>query len=175
MYKTFNTSTAGTTLQEKQAYWHDSIKAVIYDLDMEFDDSSYFQGLTECCDLGSVQMTRVKSSAVSYRRHDRHCDGTDPQILVCLPLVGEVELDQLGRRTKCKPGEFVLEHSDAPYRFQYGGENDMLVLRIPEAILRARARDPDRCPAGADHRPPRYPDIPPLAPGSSWASRPAAP
>lgn len=144
MYRTFNTSTAGTTLKEKQTYWHDSIKAVIFDLDIEFDDSSCFDGLTEFCDLGSVQLTRVKSSAVSYRRHARHCDGMNSQILVCLPLVGEVELDQLGRKTKCKPGEFVLEHGDAPYRFEYGGDNDMWVLQIPEAIVRARARNPDR-------------------------------
>jgi AraC-like DNA-binding protein len=144
MYRSFHTSSAGESLRDRQSFWHAAIKSVIYEVDMEFNDSPSFEGLTECCEFGAVQLTRVKSAAVRYRRHDRHCDGLDPQILVCMPVVGEVELDQLGRRTRSEPGQFMLEYSDTPYQFQYGGECDMWALRIPEVMLRARTRSPSR-------------------------------
>lgn len=144
MYRVFDTTMAGASVGEKQSFWHDTVKSVMYELDMEFDDSAEFHGMVECCDLGGVQWIKVKSSPVSYRRHSRHCDGRAPQILVCVPLVGEVELDQLGRRTRCGPGQFTLEHSDSPYQFEYGAESDMWALRIPETMLQARARSPSR-------------------------------
>jgi AraC-like DNA-binding protein len=144
MHRTLDTTTAGASVKDQRSFWHSAIKSVIYECDMEFEDSESFHGFTECCDLGDVQLTRVKSSPMSYRRHDGHCDGSDPQILVCAPLAGQVELDQLGRRTRARPGQFLLEHSDAPFKFTAENESDLWALRIPEEMLRARARSPSR-------------------------------
>ena len=144
MHSFLNTSKAGDTVQEKHSFWYDSIKSGVFELDIEFDGATSFYGMTESCELGSVRLTRIKSTAVNYHRHPRHCDGIDPRFLVCIPLAGEVELDQLGRRTRCAPGRMLLEHSDEPYRFHYGNTSDMWTLLMPESMLEVRARNPMR-------------------------------
>jgi len=144
MYKALDTTMAGISLRDKQSFWHEAVKTMLYELDMKFDGSADFRGMTESCTLGDVQWTRFKSKPVSYRRHNRHCDGGAPQILVCAPLWRPTELTQFGRSTRCEPGQLMLEYSDAPYHFQYGMENDMWTLRIPESMLKARVRNPER-------------------------------
>lgn len=127
--------------REKRRLWHASIKSAIFELDMKFDDSADFHGSSESFDFGSVNLTRVESTPVSYHRHHRLCDGADPRFLICLPLVGEVELQQLGRRTRCRPGGMLLEHSDEPYLFEYGSASSMWTVLMPQSMLEARARN----------------------------------
>lgn len=135
-----STSTAGDSVEEKHRFWHESIKSAIFELDMKFAGSAHFHGSTESFDFGSVNLTRVESTPVSYHRHRRLCDGADPRFLICLPLAGEVELQQLGRQTRCRPGGMLLEHSDEPYLFEYGSVSSMWTVLIPQAMLEARAR-----------------------------------
>jgi hypothetical protein len=138
MHREFDTSTVGPGIEAKKSYWRDTVSSIFYQLDCDVGDSTTFDARAECWDLADIRLTRLKSSPTRYTRRRQDCDGRETQILVAVPMVGSVELDQLGRR--CLPGQFVLEYSDAPYNFQYGAESDMLAVRIPESMLQSRAR-----------------------------------
>ena len=144
MYRIFDTSTVGPAAQEKQRFWRDTVTSVFYQVSCDIGNLSAFDGNIECRELGNIRLIRLKSAQARYARLRQDCDGREPQILVCIPIAGSVELDQLGRHLCCLPGQFLLEYSDAPYNFQYGADADMLVLRIPESMLLSRARSPSR-------------------------------
>jgi len=119
--------------------WKEVVATALFDLELEPKHGTEFFGRARCFDFGKIQLVRFASSAMRYRRLQRHCSGAEPQILVSLPLSNEVEFEQFGRRTRCGHGQFLLEHSEAPYEFQYSDACDMWVLRVPEAMLQSRA------------------------------------
>lgn len=144
MHAVFDTSKAGTTVQEKQRFWRDTVSSIFYQLNCHMGNLPTFDGRSECWGLGNIRLIRLKSTQARYTRLRQDCDGREPQILVCLPIVGSVEFDQIGRHLRCLPGQILLEYSDAPYNFQYGSGADMLAVRIPEAMLESRTRNPSR-------------------------------
>ncbi len=144
MYKVLDTAMAGTALGDKQRFWYQAIQSSVYELDIRFDAAKDLQGMVENCALGSVQWTRVKSVPLYYLRREKHCGGQAPQILLSVPLVGQIEFEQFSRRISCRRGSFLLEHSGSPYRFGYDTPSDLWAIRIPEDMLRSRLRDPAR-------------------------------
>lgn len=144
MYRVFDTSTVGPSTQQKHRFWRDTVSSLFYQLNCDMGNLPTFDGRIECWELGNIRLMRLKSAQARYTRLRQDCDGRETQILVCLPIVGCVELDQIGRHPRCLPGQFLLEYSDAPYNFQYGSDADMLALRIPEAMLQSRTRNPSR-------------------------------
>lgn len=144
MSKVFDTTTAGTALEDKQRFWYRAIQSSVYELDISFGSTGDFRGMVENCVLGDVHWTRVKSAPLHYQRNSKHCDGRSPQILLCVPLVGQTEFEQFGRQITCPRGHFMLEHNDSPYRFSYNKNIDLWAIRIPEEMLRIRLRSPER-------------------------------
>jgi AraC-like DNA-binding protein len=118
--------------------WKDTVKSLFFDLELDFASPETFEGDAHRWDVGDLRLIRFASSAVSYHRLKKHCDGNEPQILVSVPLSSSLEFEQLGRRIRCEPGQFLLEHSNAPYEFRYGERSDMWVLRVPEVMLQCR-------------------------------------
>jgi AraC-like DNA-binding protein len=144
MLRVLDTTTAGIALEDKLDFWRSAIKSVVYELDITFGSSADFQGIAENCSLGKVQWTRIQSMPIHYQRHKRHYAGQDAQILLCVPLLGRTEFTQFGRHIHCSRGQFMIEHSNEPYRFGYDSNVDLWAIRIPEDMLRIRVRDPAR-------------------------------
>lgn len=129
---------------EATTAWTEVVASIFFDMELELPNSASFSGKAECWEFGSLRLTRFESSSVKYKRLKRHCDGNEPQILVSVPLVSTIEFEQLGRQIRCEPGEFLLEHSNAPYEFRYAERSDMWVLKVPEAMLKSRAGSASR-------------------------------
>src|SRR5690606_33893046 len=140
MSKVFDTSTAGTALEDKQRFWYRAIQSSVYELDISFGSTTDFGGTVENCVLGDVHWSRIKSVPLQYKRSSKHCDGRSPQILLCVPLVGQTEFEQFGRQISSPRGHFMLEHNDSPYRFSYKNHSDLWAIRIPEEMLAIRMR-----------------------------------
>ncbi|TAL75489.1 MAG: AraC family transcriptional regulator [Burkholderiaceae bacterium] len=153
MLKVLDTTTAGIELEDKLLFWRRAIKSVVYELDITFSSSKEFRGIAENCPLGDVQWTRIKSMPIQYQRHKQHYAGQAPQILLCVPIVGRTEFTQFGRYIHCQQGQFMLEHSNEPYKFSYDKDIDLWAIRIPEDMLRTRVHDPARfCAINFDGR-----------------------
>ena len=60
------------------------------------------------------------------------------------PLLGPVDVRQIGREVRCVALGFILERGDEPYRFAYDTANELSVLKISKKSLSEKVRDPDR-------------------------------
>ncbi len=119
-------------------FWREVIAKNYFHLQLDFRNNQRFKGELQAWELGMVSLSKLDCSALRYQRLRQHCQAGDPQILVTVPLRSEVEFSQLGRQTRCAPGQFILEHSDEPYEFSHGAENSMWVIKVPESALKSR-------------------------------------
>lgn len=122
-------------------FWREVIAKNYFHLQLEFHNTERFKGSLQAWELGMVSLSKLDSSALTYQRLRQHCQVGDPQILITVPMLSEVHFSQLGRKTRCAPGQFILEHGDEPYEFGHQTDNSMWVIKVSEAALRARIGD----------------------------------
>lgn len=142
MHKTF--STADVPRNHEFGYWRDVIADTYFNLQLSFPSDQEFSGRLDQWDLTTASLSRLVSSGLGYRRLRQHCQVQDRQVLVTVPMQSEVEFSQLGRTTRCSPGQFVLELSEEPYDFGHKQDNAMWVLKVPAAAVKARVGEPSR-------------------------------
>ena len=125
-------------------HWNAVIAQAYFPLDLTFREAARFEGRLELRAVGQVSLSRLQTEPVQYERHRRHIAGaSEEQYLITIPRKAPVEFHQLGREVRCDPGGFILERGDEPYRFSYGGSNDLCVLKIAKPLLTDKLRNPD--------------------------------
>ena len=137
-------STQGTRPDDAIGQWREAIAATYFNLQLTSLDGQPLAGSLEAWDLAVVQLSRLESTGLRYHRSARDCRAQDSQALLTVPRDADVEFSQLGRTTRCSPGQYLLEMSDAPYDFGYGRTNSMWVLKFPSSALKARIGDPSK-------------------------------
>ena len=137
-------STCGLAPEQALGHWREVIGAAYFNLQLSVPTAGPFSGQLDAWNLEHIALSRLESSALRYQRLHQHCQQEERQILVTVPLQGEVEFTQLGRQLRCKPGQFLLEYSDEPYEFSYAAANALWVLKLPEAALQARLGNASR-------------------------------
>ena len=137
-------STEGIAPHHEFGYWRSVIGDAYFNLQLTFPTADSFRGQLDDWNLQTLRLSRLESSALSYRRLRQHCQQLERQILVTVPLQSEVEFSQLGRDLRCQPGQFLLEYSDEPYEFRHGRSNTLLVLKLPESALQSRLGNASR-------------------------------
>lgn len=142
MYQRYTTNSTPDQLHHR--YWQEVIGNTYFNLQLRFPHTDNFEGMLESWEVGPVSVSRLQSNALCYERLRRDCQQDDENFLVTIPEQSNIEFSQFARNIVCKPGGFIMEHSNEPYKFQYGKENAMWVLKLPGAILRNRIRNPDR-------------------------------
>lgn len=125
-------------------FWREVIAKNYFHLQLEFHNSQRFKGSLQAWELGLASLSKLDCSALKYQRLHQHCQTDNPEILITVPMLSEVEFSQLGRQTRCAPGQFILEHGDEPYEFGHASDNSMWVIKVPEAALRARIGNTSR-------------------------------
>ncbi len=132
-------------LVERQRYWKEVIKNAYFPLELDIRTPQQFHGHLSQWQLGSLDVSRLESSATSFKRVSRHISDTeDPYFLITIPSQSPVHFSQANRQLGCNPGAFILQRSDLPYEFHYGADNALWVIRVPISILRSRIREPER-------------------------------
>jgi AraC-like DNA-binding protein len=142
MHKSF--STRDVPRNHEFGYWREAIAETYFNLQLSFANDHEFHGQLDQWDLTTASLSRLVSSGLSYRRLRQHCQAQEPQVLVTVPVQSDVEFSQLGRTTRCSPGQFLLELSEEPYEFGHRPANAMLVLKVPVAAIKARVGEPSR-------------------------------
>lgn len=142
MFKHYHTTEVPQ--HHEYGFWREVIAKNYFHLQLDFRNNQRFKGSLSAWELGMVSLSKLECSALRYQRLRQHCQADAPQILVTVPLRSEVEFSQLGRTTRCAPGQFILEHSDEPYEFSHGAENNMWVIKVPESALKARVGNTSR-------------------------------
>ena len=130
--------------------WCRVVESFYFPLELRFSAPETFAGELTGVTLGSVHLSRLRSDPASYQRHEHQVrQSGDEAYLITIPRVSSVEFDQLGRTVRCGAGGFLIERSDAPYRFHYEASNELHVLKVARNIFAERVFRPDLCCARA--------------------------
>lgn len=105
------------------------------------DDAAFTGQLRERL-LGTLQITRIASTPIHYRR-GAQSDCTD-NFFISLTLCREAQLEQLGRVSIQSPGDIVLYDGALPYACSFPQGDDQVVLSVPRALLLQHIEKADR-------------------------------
>jgi AraC-like DNA-binding protein len=142
---THTISTATTAPQQRSAFWHETIAATYFPLDLQFREPVRFAGELSSWELGGVALSRLTSEALQYKRLAHHFRAErDEHFLVTVPARSEIYFAQSGKDVRCHPGGFILERSHEPYEFSHSDAADLWVLKVEAKALGLRLRAPDR-------------------------------
>jgi len=137
-------ATDGVQGNQEAGYWRQVISEALFNLEVAFPDDRVVRGRLDQWDLAPISLSLLVSGGLQCRRLRQHCEAEERQLLLTVPVQGDVEFSQLGRSTRCAPGQFVLELSEEPYEFGYGQDSTMWVLKVPVSAVRARIGEPRR-------------------------------
>lgn len=143
MHKSYSTSLLPP--QERPQYWAEVIGTTYFPLELDFREPDRFSGSLSCWDLEQLTISHLASSPTRYRRKAGDIQGQEESpFLITIPRLQAVDFSQDRHRVVCNPGSFIIERSDLPYEFSYAHDNQLLVLRVPDSMLRSRVRSPER-------------------------------
>lgn len=116
--------------------WQQAISATYYLQEVHSPDGRDFHGRLSVQPVGAVSLSRIVSTPVTYRRRPlqiaAHAEGYH---LVTIPLRGDLFFEQEAAHAHCPAQCFLTERGDLPYELHQPGDNELLVLRLPESLL----------------------------------------
>lgn len=116
--------------------WERAISATYYLQEVRSARDGDFHGRLAVQPVGAVSLSRIVSSPVTYRRRPQqiaaHAEGYH---LVTIPLRGHLFFRQEAAEAHCPAHCFLTERGDLPYELHQPGDNELLVLRLPESLL----------------------------------------
>lgn len=137
-------TTSSVTAKEQFSYWNEAVCSVFTELDCQtvnrrMSTQDGYQGSLEFWDLGEVQLTHVVCDASHVKHGLVQVAKADEEVnLLHLQIVGESLNAQDGREAYLRPGDFTVCNSSQPYFVHFDNSIEMLVMRIPEPVLRSR-------------------------------------
>src|SRR5260370_22632812 len=137
-------STAGHDPRGKLAFWNDRASESFSPLVSEPEDIRVFNGSIVRGTIGDMTLSEVYSDAQIVRHSRSHVARTkDAMFFLHLQLEGESISRQDGRESLLRAGDFTLCDSTRRYEMIFKGANRMLVLGIPNAVLRRQVGFPE--------------------------------
>ncbi|WP_345346243.1 helix-turn-helix domain-containing protein [Rhodococcus olei] len=103
---------------------------------------SRFRAVMRATDVGSVRVSRLRTSAVSVVRTPRWLgDGHCGHLSVFVVRSGGAEVEQQRARRRVEVGEAAFVNFAAPFTVSLSGRGDYVFAYVPHAILAARSVD----------------------------------
>jgi len=137
-------STAGLDPRHKLTFWNDRASESFSPLVSEPEDIRAFNGSIVRGTLGELSVAEVYSDAQIVRHSRSHVARTKNALFFLhLQLEGESISRQDGRETFLQAGDFTLCDSTRRYDIVFTGPNRMLVLGIPNTVLRRQVGCPE--------------------------------
>ncbi|HWX78570.1 MAG TPA: helix-turn-helix domain-containing protein [Steroidobacteraceae bacterium] len=137
-------STAGLDPRHKLAFWNDRASESFSPLVSEPEDIREFNGSIVRGSLGDLSVAEVYSDAQIVRHSRSHVARTKNALFFLqLQLEGESTSRQDGRESNLQAGDFNLCDSTRRYDIVFTGPNRMLVLGIPNTVLRRQVGCPE--------------------------------
>ncbi len=137
--------TAAIDPPDRSRAWAAAIDRSYFPLTLRYRDPGRFSGRLAAWTLGALSVSRLQSDALSYRREARHLRGAEEEdFLVTVPGTAPVQFTQMGRSVDCRPGGFVLERGNEPYRFSYAARSDLIAVKVSATTLKRHLPRPGR-------------------------------
>ena len=121
---------------DKAAQWRATISSTYYPQDVTIDETAAFDGQISVWSLGAITVSRIKSTALTYRRRPEQIVAQlDSHHLVTVPLQSDLHFRHRGGTLRCRPGGFLTERGDQPYELHQPAANELLVVKLPDTAL----------------------------------------
>lgn len=127
--------------RHRRDYWHDAVCSTYFPLALNLDDDDPLGGQLLAWEFAgrNVSLSCLASPPAVYARSAAHiASSEEPSWLLTMPCGSAIHFEQDGQRVECEPGHFIVERSDLPYRFAYAAANRIMVLKVPETLVRER-------------------------------------
>lgn len=140
-------STSEIRNNSRLEYWHDVVCKHCVSADSNFVKTEPFNGQFQARRLGDIELCRMSSSAhVWNRRHNHLKRDSESDFMLGLMESGQGALQQAGRSSGVRPGQFVLYDSASPFTFALEHQT-LMIVKIPRNRLLARSQQADRLTA----------------------------
>jgi len=137
-------STVAVDAHRRVEFWNEHASGLITSLRVEPDNAARFQASLKAVEFAGIGFAEAVSTPTRVV-HTRERTGlpTGAAYLVHLQRQGTSLNRQLKTDVMLQPGDFVLCDSTLPCELVLGGDNHMLVVRIPQATLKRRLPTPE--------------------------------
>lgn len=116
--------------------WEQLVSTTYYRQEVHTERMRGFDGRLSVMQLGALSLSHIQSSPVTYQRRASQIGRqSETYHLVTIPLAGDIFFKQLNHSSHCPPNCFLTERGDLPYELYQPGENELLVLKLPESLL----------------------------------------
>lgn len=137
-------STQGVTPPRKVELWNERASTLITRLHVEPARGAAFDASLRAAEVGGIGFIEATSTPTRVvHAHSAESRGGAVAYLIHLQLRGTCVNRQASREVLLGPGDFVLCDSTLPCELLLGGDNVMLVLRIPQLLLERRLPMPE--------------------------------
>jgi AraC-like DNA-binding protein len=118
--------------------WREQIWSTYVRLETASEDDQFY-GRVQRPNPASARVSRVISTRQVTERTPSHLR-SDPQelLIVAVQIVGEGFIEQDGRRSCLKAGDFGFYDTTRPYRLAFDGPFEQLILRLPRRLIDQR-------------------------------------
>ncbi|MFC0437627.1 AraC family transcriptional regulator [Kutzneria buriramensis] len=132
-------STSDVEHGDAAAYWRDLICATFVEVAVRPVDRAGFAGLARQTEVAGMSFVRLTSHAQQVARTPAYiAREREHHLLANIQLSGRGRLVQDDRRTVLEPGSLTFVDSSKPYKLDFEGEFEQLVVRVPVSMLPRR-------------------------------------
>lgn len=126
-------------------FWTDAVSTVLFPMASSCVDPISFDGVLKTWQLSNASLTHVSSGPVSYRRERHHLvHDVEEEVLVSFSGRSELVFTQDDKTLSVGRKQFVVQRGHSPYELRQAEPNEILVLKLPAAMLAQRLRSIDR-------------------------------
>jgi len=137
-------STRSVAAHRRVGFWNEQASQVITELQVQPDRAVPFEASLKAVDLAGVGFVEaISTPARVVHRYEMASRSEVPSYLIHLQRGGTCLNRQLHAEVRLGAGDFVLCDSTLPCELILGGDNHMLVLRIPQPMLKRRVPTPE--------------------------------
>jgi AraC-like DNA-binding protein len=137
-------STAGMDPRRKFEFWNETACASFTPISSDPIDLRSFTGRLARTRVGELSVAEVFSDAQFVRHSRSHVARSRlSMFFIHMQLDGRSVNRQDGREAHLGPGDFTLADTNRPYEIEFDGPNRMLVVGIPDGLIRRQIACPE--------------------------------
>jgi AraC-like DNA-binding protein len=138
-------STAGLEPRQKIDFWNATACECFTPMTCDVLDIRSFQGSMTRTMIGDLRVVEARSDPQLVHHSKAHVSWLrQQQFFLQFQLEGSCVIRQDGREAQLRPGDFMISDTARPFAITFESPNSMLVLGIPQDVLRRHIAFPER-------------------------------
>lgn len=133
-------------VRERSTHWSALFWAKVEQAEVHDAGNRFDEGTISVDQLGQVRFIHLRAGPGLIRRTESDIAATDERCFTFLLQVsGCAQFQQYGHQVPLRPGDLTLCDNSAPYSYGHEGACEVIMLRVPVALLRESLPSPHEC------------------------------